>query len=171
MNKKVFGFIAGLLVACVARADYMLWQVNSGTNPGAFSYAALYAVNNGNSQLLSGYLLGDSSQKKVQAWEASAIDTGKIVVSLGSDLSSYSFYIELYNGNWDAIKQSSQMTAEQLKSINAIVDSVNFDSDFNKLNAFGGTQSNIKWNPVPEPTSAFLLLMGAACLAMKRRRA
>ena len=171
MNKKVFCFIAGLLVACVTRADYMLWQVNSGTNPGEFSYAALYAVNDGTSSVMSGYLLGDSNQTLGTAWEAGAIDTGKIVVNLGSDLSSYSFYIELYNGDFKAIQKSTQMTAAELRNLGAIVDQINFDSNFSNLNAFGSANSNISWNPVPEPTSSLLLLMGAACLALKRRRA
>ncbi len=171
MNKKVFGFIAGLLVACMAHADYMLWQVNSGTKPGEFSYASLYAVNGDGATALKGYLAGESTQTMGDYWAASGIDTGKIVVDLGSDLSSYSFYIELYNGDGEAIKRSTQMTAQELKNLNYIMSSIDFDSNFSNLNTFGSADSPIAWNPVPEPTSALLLLMGAACLAMKRRRA
>lgn len=77
---------------------------------------------------------------------------------------SYSFYIELFNDNMDFIGRSDTI--------------LNYDAAKAYVTSFGSDMPKIDpWSPnifttaaVPEPSSALLMLLGCAGLALKRKK-
>ena len=154
--KKILLTIVLLAVGAV-HADYLFWMVGnnpqSGTdisgNPTSFEWTNAKLVWDGGSMDLSA---ADAELYK-------SIDSYAIA-DVGSDYSSKSFYIELWNGNQWRAKSSAALGSSLAQ----------FITGSNTLNPVAGTG----WAPasysVPEPTSGLLFVIGGMLLGLKRKR-
>ena len=140
--KKIVLLLA-LVASFAANAGYLYWQVeNSAAEPWGANYAVLNQVGSG----------------AVSAAAVGAVTPFEISGESGS------FYVELFNytdGVASSVAVGSTMSYSALAALGAISDTL-----LEIPTAWtGGTYS------VPEPTSAVLMLLGLAGLALKRRKA
>ena len=157
--------IAALLMALLpgrAEEQILYWLVDSGHNSKfEFEYALLYAQS------------GDGEKQGVIAVEGTTpLTTGLVDVDLlealaTSDLTGYRFFIELVN--FDA-------GTEAIKGV-AITQTSSYSDLVNNHHILGAgntiPENLVYWTPyfmIPEPSSGLLLLLGAALLALRRRR-
>lgn len=165
--KKLFLIAAVGLFSCVANASYLVWQVNSDVGnidniAGDWDYAVLYAVSQDGKtyqeitreENQTG--LGKTGFTDEQATDISAFESG--------GTSTYSFYIELIN---------STTTPASL---------VGYDKKTSYADLSGSLATTLSEIPsvqtwhggasfaAPEPTSALLMMLGVAGLALKRKQ-
>ena len=195
--KKILFIIAAFVGAASVHASYLYWQIDSDdiANAGVSSVAGvrIYALNDSTGEqtfLKLGYAdYGTDSFKYVgggdgaNSYAVSAPMGGALLADV-SDFSSggYSFYVELINsnvpywaGNTGSAYQTSSFAGQLVSSGNS--DPITYTGLESK--GFIGTDlspvSMAVWHgggsysPVPEPTSAMLVLIGLAGLALKRR--
>ena len=170
--KKVLLLGAVLLAAQFVNASYLYWQVDSSDfaglkNADEVNAARIYQNGAVGSPVVVSpvYYNGESTSGSVAAINtkgAYAIDVGDL-----STTGSYSYYIELGNysaGAWSATYgQSASMTADELYTAGFIT------SSLEGLSTMVGTWHATGTYSVPEPTSAILMLFGAAMLGLKRK--
>ena len=142
------------LAAFVARADYLYWQITQTETSLIDAY-----WNNAFLQTTDGTIL--------QSAVATEGATGVTWVDL-EGYEAQSFFIELVDYNESAntvttVGNSSVYTYSQL------TDYIVASSAFPRPEISAAFMPTI--NPVPEPTSATLLLFGLSALALKRKRA
>jgi hypothetical protein len=154
--KKILLTIVLLAVGAV-HADYLFWMVGdnpqSGTdisgNPTSFAWTDAKLVWDGGSMDLTA---DDAALHK-------SLDSYAIA-DVGSEYSSQSFYIELWNGDKWLAKSPAALGSSLAQ----------FISGSNSLNPVAGTG----WAPtsysVPEPTSGLLFVIGGMLLGLKRKR-
>lgn len=140
--KKIV-LLLSLVASFAANAGYLYWQVeSSAAEPWGANYAVLNQVGSG-------------------AVSSAAVGT---VTSFEIAGKSGSFYVELFNytdGVANSVAVGSTMSYSELAAMGAISDTL-----LEIPTAWtGGPYS------VPEPTSAVLMLLGLAGLALKRRKA
>lgn len=141
--------IATLFVACcalTASADILWWTV-SGVDE-TFSYAKLNATSS-------------TATPPTGGERISATEKGSAVISV--DVTNYtdkSFYIELLNENLESVATSQLMSYEALASFRTATTTPTQTAAWT-----GGS-----YTAVPEPTSALLMLLGMAGLALKRKQ-
>ena len=176
--KKLLLFTALVFGALVSNASYLYWQVNSAdiTNSSDkdFTYTSpIYAVfhdanKNGAAVDVKYY---DQSSGQVKSAGSNgvlapsdmvyAIDTSNLTENGGS----YSYYIELVNSSGDFVGQQKQVTSTQAST---------YTDAGNTTTLFNLPTSTAIWHATgfsnaPEPTSAILMLFGAAMLGLKRK--
>lgn len=166
--KKIIVAALALSLVVVARAEYLYWMVGD-------NYAA--NATEGSDELFA-YLKATTSSDTyastdVQLDSATADDvygayTDKVgfefdlgASSIGSNASSYYFYIELSNGYKTTLTSYSGLNDYILRSGTAIP-----SSTFNIAGFGSGTTA---YN-VPEPTSGLLFVIGGMLLGLKRKR-
>ena len=164
--KKIVAFAFAVLVVFSAQASYLYWQVNeetdtaSGINLADYGWARLVASDGNNTSYQNAQMSG-GEMVVPQMFDLSTLNGS------GSD---YSYWIELgtYNsagsGSFTALasSQGDSKTYAQLLSDSYI--SAGTLSEVPTVQVWhGGTVS------VPEPTSAILMLFGAAFLGLKRK--
>jgi len=179
MKKALIGFCFAI-VAVSAQANYLWWQVSNTDTGGSEGAIAQYATSLG---LTSDQVFGrvvqvsvDESGKETRITE-SAIDQpftdpwyyGRTSVDMsvfGESASSYSYYVEFVNATGDTvIGRNSEATAYEAlaSSMSATLE------DIPSVSAvWHGGSGSIK--AAPEPTSAMLMLLGVAGLALKRKQ-
>ena len=180
--KKLFAIAITALLASSASANYLYWQVMDNDSGSAFSslsedvlssitHAQISVKDTDGSTVASGLASVERVGSSLEAASASYIDISAVDLSDGA----YSFFIELgtyesstFSGK--AISETITTTAgEQWSSYaalnSAIVATAPLSvSDLTSVTPWhGGTYS------VPEPTSAMLMLFGAAFLGLKRK--
>lgn len=164
--KKVLLLGAVLLAAQFVNASYLYWQVDSSDFEGLKNAAEVNAARIYQDGVVVSpvYYNGESTSGSVAGINtkgAYAIDVGDL-----SSTGGYSYYIELGNysaGAWSATYgQSETMTANQLYSEGFIT------SSLEGLSTMVGPWHASTYS-VPEPTSAILMLFGAAMLGLKRK--
>lgn len=172
--KKVYVLAATLLAVVSANANYLYWQVNEDSNvaglDGVNYNSARVSIKNG-----SGNIVWYSDVTAVNAesldYPISALKTIDVSTFTGSGYdyrdSAYSYYIELgtYAGSTftgTAISQGETYSALAASYVHPTA--TLSPSDLVSAQIWhGGTYS------VPEPTSAMLMLFGAAFLGLKRK--
>ena len=176
--------IAGVISAAfAANASYLYWQVSNGAYDGSEYNSAKLIFTQGTIDNWGEYTAAQNDGVFTADGTYHAYSTSKDKVGVSSDSayaanigslengSSYSYWVELYNNN----------TRVGLSSIGHI-DSYNPDNlpQFVYANTDNITTSLAEvaavavwhassYGPVPEPTSAILMLFGAAFLGLKRK--
>ena len=155
MKKTLFAVV--VLVALVAKADYIYWMVDD--NPNGYEWDTAYLVqdnvsaNDGHIGTLSSAAASEYKAVGDYAW-----------ATLGDNYTAATFFIELYkDGKFMA--QSEAQTYANVKS------SIFGGSPMSPVAA--GTSAFVPVGStynVPEPTSGLLFLIGGVLLGLKRRR-
>lgn len=197
MKRSVLACVAVIGMASASSAGVLYWQVNdnptsikdvNGDTPSTAvsdnftnwntAKIAYYSSDTtssspnttGTAQSFTPATASDVSLTQVAKTDATS-DKFALTVS-DSSYSSGVFYIELYNGNTLVGRSKEYLTYDSAKQTFTAHDSNDvFDG---KLSFFDGIKT---WNggsayvAVPEPTSGIMLLLGAALLGLRRRRA
>lgn len=164
--KKILFIVGLILVAGQSWGSWLYFQIDPQgfvkTNKGNvdFDYAAIYAVQNPGDE---GILLVDASGTEVfTPGHGYDEDTYIDLIQLGDDdaESTYSYYIEVYDNDFNVVAISETQSYSDLKGGNYIVDI--------------GMDPSAYWHgegyTVPEPTSGMMLLLGMGLLGLRRRR-
>lgn len=145
--------MAAMLVAGVtaAKADYLYWQVG-GDSVSNLRDTPAYAQLTYDGSVVDGlYTIAGGKMDAYTTYDVSALSNG-----------DKAFVIELLNSSGDIIGQGESKTYADLVSNGAIKGGQL--TDIAAVQVWqGGTYS------VPEPTGALLVMLGAACLALRRR--
>ena len=180
MKKIVIAF--GVAVsALISNAAYLYWQVNEADYKTAeFDRVVVRYYNSESGSIDSGengtftqyYSLGDYNPST----EAATINTSTYgsketlyTVDLSTLLNAenYSYYIELQSSTGGFVARTdvaNAMTYTDLVSANAI-----FDAGLTAIPTDVTPWHGVSYSAVPEPTSALLMLFGAAMLGLKRK--
>jgi len=171
MKKKLVGSLLACVigVSAMAAGEYkyqaLYWQVDaSNVSPyqGA-AYASLYAVVSDTADPIGG-----------EGFEIDVASAGTMSVLVGKDkspvwewgsydLSGASFFVELLNDNLDPLGRSYYASYASLGSFMDRNDTGSGDPSTT-------AQTYTFYFAIPEPTSAMLMLLGVAGLALKRKR-
>lgn len=166
--KKVFIMAAAAVLAACAQAEYLYWMVSedpASAEAVEFQYAKVAVSGNG---AASGTYLADDNGNNEFLWSGfgesspSGYSTLGQYVNLGSYWADgYSYAIELYNASDALVGVSSPATFAALG-----------DFVYGDMKQSGITPWVVSAvTAVPEPSGSCLFLVGAALLALKRRRA
>lgn len=178
--KKLFVFALVCAAVQMSNAAYLYWQVNSDDIDKAYSDA------NGNwseswnkSDINAARIYKNGEVQEVYLDESKVTaGSGYVATSLPSEalysidigdlgVSSYSYFIELgnYTGStFTAFARSgSETVAYNATGSTSIVSTL---SDAGRVSAW---HASTEYSAVPEPTSAILMLFGAAFLGLKRK--
>ncbi len=166
--KKVFLLVAVLFGMMAVQADVLYWQITNPTfvedsmsfddniDTSLYTYATFYTVDaDGKATALTSSLNATTSSEVVSISGAPTY-----YVDITDSYSANTFYIELYASNTtanDVYYRSESISYADIQNFTA------------------GVENMKTWNPstfsaVPEPTSGMLLMLGAALLALKRRK-
>lgn len=156
--KKILIAFAFVSMSLMSQASYLYWQVQSGdfdtiTEPGKVDTAYLYATKEGAADQKIGALKIDNTQE-YYAIDVSSYATG-----------GYSFYIELVNynsGAKDVLGYGESVAYADMVEKGHILETPLSITSANVWH--GGTYA------APEPTSAMMILLGLAGIALKRKR-
>ena len=146
MKKTLFCMMA-LLAACAVRADLLYWTV--GDSAPNYNFAALKATSGTAAAdgTVVGPLLTSGSATTVQA-------------DIIGDYVGKNFYIELMDATGSAVAVSDMLLASTAANY----------MEINGAPPAGGAWTGGSYTAVPEPTSALLMLLGMAGLALKRKQ-
>ena len=171
--KKLFLTLGIVLAATLANASILYWQLDTSDYTG--DDAAYAVLNTTSGQSGTVYGLRKNASGEFEAVEVTELQSGATYYidteDWGGDeyfSSDYSYYVELYNSAGNPI----EYTGYQVKG-----------DDFIQYADTGGTtdlgdidpasvavfHSGSNMTVVPEPTSAILMLFGAALLGLKRK--
>ena len=172
--KKLFIVLSVSLASLFANASYLYWQVDSSDYEGIV----------GADQVTGARLVSDPSgvisyypSYNDTTGEASSVqlsDSGALGVMYAADISNhdsgYSYYIELVNSNKEVIGKSITPLTSSSPNYASYVNNGTTTANLTNiptvnLNAWHGGS----FRAVPEPTSAILMLFGAAMLGLKRK--
>lgn len=190
MVKKVIMLSSLIFASAVTNASYLLWQVSAGEvaqsySAGSWDTARIYAFND---STLNDYpsLSGEAALKNVAYVSGSTYTElspstdlvyGDSTLAYVADISSfdnvgYSFFVELWNSETSQRVGFSQIqnvaSSSNLKGYYASTEAITAALSATTL-ASMSIWHGAGYNAVPEPTSAMLMLFGAAFLGLKRK--
>lgn len=177
MKKLVL--IAGIaMFATVSQASYLYWQVTSddyadinvfGGDASVVALAQVTALADGSAanQWQAYQAYGTTYNSEYTQQNTSVPTAGGVYVVSGDFGTGYTYYIELYNSSGTLVSRSAGMTSSQLTSYTR-------DEAVSVTSVLSPGSTVAVWHgsgyaPVPEPTSAMLMLFGAAFLGLKRK--
>lgn len=149
--KKIIASLAVAFMAFATQASYLYWQVDNSAYDAEYNSAILWGNNDNGT--------------KTQIAQITTPDT----FSIDSGWNYVSYYVELLNYTsatvYTSVGQSNTYTYSQIQEFS----NVNLDvPTIPPMWTGGGTGPSYN---APEPTSAMLMLIGMAGLALKRRKA
>ena len=182
MTKRILLMFCVVLAFTATRADYLYWQISDLTVPNAgagggtlsgYTTATAYATTgDGSFTALTSYVYGYDPDTDTEGIDSSTGSLAKDVPSgytYAADISAvnssdYSFFIELKNGSGNVVGWSNWVNYSDAVSGNYTTTGSLADVPSASI-WHGGSYSN----SVPEPTSGLLMLLGAACLGLRRK--
>ena len=177
--KKLTMMLAVIATALVSNASYLFWQVSSSDYTGGLAegdtvaWASIFYTSeetaSGGTKLANYYIDETSNTSLGQYVVAPSSDMFAADVSALGTPSSYSYYVELYNADYqivsrskaDPISAESRAWADTGSTIGSMVDI--------PTAAMIAPFHAGSYSAAPEPTSAILMLFGAAFLGLKRK--
>lgn len=168
--KKLLIVLSVSLASVFANAAYLYWQVDSG------DYAGMV----GAEQVTGARLVSDpsgvgssyypSSDGTWTALTGNGVIGAPYAADIGDNSDGYSYYIELVNNSGTVIGKSSAPLTSSSADYASYVNNGATTADLSNiptvnLSAWHGGS----YHAVPEPTSAILMLVGAAMLGLKRK--
>lgn len=172
--KKILVMLGFVAASVAANASYLYWQVTDTTFNGNDIAGA--SIKAGNTTFKDVYYYDVNSSTSILISDSNGlVETAPgatYYVDLGStDYSSYSFYIEIFN--YDSASRQfnnigyTETTYTELTSKGYVSTSL---TEIPKVwTGSSSTPGGPSYN-VPEPTSALMMLIGLAGLALKRKR-
>ena len=181
--KKIFLIASALLLATTAQASYLYWQVTSddysasnifgGDASAVYSAKVTYSDGTAGNEFKPYTTYGTMKEVNYDTStydDATAVKvpSGNTYLVEGAFNEGYTYYIELYNSAGTLVSRSAGSTSSQLSDGNYVYASANVASMLNpsSVNVWHGGGA---YSAVPEPTSAMLMLFGAAFLGLKRK--
>lgn len=167
--KKLLIVLSVSLASVFANASYLYWQVDSSD----------YVGMDGADQVTGARLVSDpgsvnsyypSSNGTWTQLSGNGVIGAPYAADIGNNSDGYSYYIELVNNSGTVIGKSSapltSSSADYASYVNNGTTTANLTNiPTVNLNAWHGGS----YRAVPEPTSAILMLFGAAMLGLKRK--
>ena len=178
MKKLVL--MAGIaMLATVSQASYLYWQVTSddysgsnifGGDASVVALAQVTALANGSAanQWQAYPAVGGTTYNSEIAQQTTPVPSaGGVYIVDGTFSDGYTYYIELYNNSGTLVSRSAGITSSQLVQYTQqeFVSVASVLEPGSTVAVWHGTG----YAPVPEPTSAMLMLFGAAFLGLKRK--
>jgi len=177
--KKLFVLAAICAVSSIANAGWLYWQVGGDSMSNVmgeaekqeinWNYARFYAVDGENKTLLDTLYNAEYVQGQKSGFDYS---TGVVEIDMANWSSgSYSFYIEFVNAA-SAEGEASNLLGYGTETYAGLSGSV----QTTRLDVGQPIPESAKWHApsggynAPEPTSAMLMLLGVAGLALKRKQ-
>lgn len=184
--KKVFLTTICMCAAMAANASYLYWQVSSdntsslGSSAGNWNVARIVVASATDSDITSwnsgGKRSGFASESYVtentildDGTVAGTLvgvtgdDVGSFAANIGSNLSGYAYYVELVNSSTGYVYARSNAEA-----YSAISSHITTDLEVVTVPSVSLWHAS-GYTVIPEPTSAMLMLFGAAFLGLKRK--
>lgn len=168
---KLFVTFVAISLTYLASAEYLYWQIGDsskgGSNTIEFNYALLYADNGTEKIILPTNVEGGGMFGKDDLTLTTAMPE-PAMTDIGFGFENYSFYVELVTWN----------DATQTETVVGVSEAMTY-SDLASRGHITETDMGITmleltpWMPathVPEPSSAMLLLLGAAFILLKRQK-
>ena len=166
--KKILLSSAIVLCAIASQASYLAWQVNSddvADTSLVYNRASIYAINDNGRTLLNSV---DYNGVDVGNSIGAPMDT-PMFADLGDDKigDGYSYYIELsnYSGSVNSFVAGMATPTPYTSLTASITSKLPTAGNLANVNAWHGGG----YTAAPEPTSAILMLFGAAMLGLKRK--
>ena len=155
MKKLVLGLLI-TLCAAMANAYVLTWQVDLDEPNTSYAYAVLYGTSGGNDTALAAMGMSNGASAGPLATTINATSDTPIPYD--------SFYVQMVDSSLNPIASA--------KSESSTWDSLATSGALNNATSqlFPGNSSWIVTSVVPEPTSALLFGVGAALLAVRRRK-
>lgn len=153
MKKLLLALAIVGAMALTSNAGYLMWLTNSAYTTGDFTYSVYGDTGSGFNYLAS-----------VNAGQA---NNSTITFDVGNT-AAQSYYVEIWNysnSGWDVWQRSDSVSYADLAEAGAII----FPTDMTSVDMlvpFTGAS----YSGVPEPTSAMMILLGLAGIALKRKR-
>jgi len=171
--KKLF-IVGSLLAAAIsANASYLCWQVSSG-DKGISDVQAWAAESEGNWDYAKITIKtgGDDIVASVYnaAYGTGGAATAPVQINLGdvTSASGWSYYIELANSTSKTVYGSQSGTYADMSA--SVYQNALDPTDIPSMQAFAWHGSEAGYKATPEPTSAMLMLLGVAGLALRRKQ-
>jgi len=170
--KKLFLTLGVLLMASMSNAAYLYWQLDN-TSEDSTAVNIYSKDGKGNTSIVQAYGLGQDEYGNpiLVEVESSNMSNGLVyAIDESSIKDGYSYYIEITHSD-DSTTTSKEISSTEFLAYTAESATTSLsDIDDGEATvpiwhaAAGGGMS-----PVPEPTSAILMLFGAAFLGLKRK--
>ena len=152
MKKLLFGIAVAAGLSAFAAPSAIYWNMDGYAEFTTAQYATLFASIDGGEQTGADWtILPDTFAGRNKA----------TVGDFGGE--SYSYYVQIFNEAHEAIAESAVLTWDDLLAADAV--------SVTMTHAGAGTATFGGFTAVPEPTSALLMLLGMAGLALKRKHA
>lgn len=154
MKKLLLALAIVGAMALTSNAGYLMWQTNSSYTGNDFTYSVYGGDTSSGFNYLASVNAGQANNSTI------TFDVG--------NTAAQSYYVEIWNysnSGWDVWQRSDSVSYTDLADAGALI----FPNDMTSVEMlvpFTGAH----YSGVPEPTSAMMILLGLAGLALKRKR-
>ena len=176
--KKFLLALVVFAISNMASAAYLYWQLDTSDydgSQGAQEYNQINVKSNSETPVNVYGLVWDSDENDyvLQVVAPENVQSGVVYAFDSSQIQDgFSYYIELANydsgtGKTTVVNRSSSISASDIASYSS---AATVTSDLTKESTVPVWHSSSGMSPVPEPTSGFMMLLGAAMLGLKRKQ-